>query len=68
MRRVSTLFCEMRHAPSARKTVRITGISSGRMAMASAMPESTLASREWPSQSQPSRICAVASNSAATVS
>jgi hypothetical protein len=68
MRRVSTLCCEMRQAPSARNTVRITGISSGRMAMASAMPESTLASREWPSHSQPIRICAVASNSPATVS
>ncbi len=37
-RRVSTLCLEMRHAPSARNTVRITGISSGSIAMVSAMP------------------------------
>ena len=53
---------EIRHAPSARNTVRITGISSGRIAMASAMPASTLSSRPCPSHSQPSRAYAVASS------
>ena len=37
-RRVSTCFCERRHAPSARKTVSTTGNSSGSIAIAVAMP------------------------------
>lgn len=37
-RRVSTWRCDMRHAPSARKTVSTTGNSSGSMAIAVAMP------------------------------
>ncbi|OPZ76943.1 MAG: hypothetical protein BWY79_01388 [Actinobacteria bacterium ADurb.Bin444] len=38
MRRVNTPFWLMRQAPSARNTVKTTGISSGRMAMAKVMP------------------------------
>jgi len=51
-RRVNTLRLEMRHAPRARNTVRITGISSGRIAIVSAMPASRLASSVWPFHSQ----------------
>ena len=40
-RRVSTWRCDIRHAPSARKTVSTTGNSSGSIAMAVAMPAST---------------------------
>ena len=36
--RVSTFFCDIRHAPSARKIVRTTGNSSGSIAMASVIP------------------------------
>jgi len=39
--RVSTLCFDMRHAPSARKIVSTTGISSGIKAMASVSPVST---------------------------
>ena len=41
MRRVSTRLRESRHAPRARKIVRITGNSSGRTAMAIAIPASS---------------------------
>ena len=63
-RRVSTFWCAMRQAPSARNTVRMTGISSGRMAMARAMPESRLSSRGRPFHHQPSSTWAVASTTA----
>ena len=51
-RRVSTLRCEIRHAPSARNTVRMTGISSGRMAMVRAMLASRLSRRPCAFHSQ----------------
>ena len=38
IRRVSTRLREMRHAPSARKIVNMTGISSGRTDMAMVIP------------------------------
>ena len=66
MRRVSTFFWAMRQAPSARNTVRTTGISSGSMAMARAMPDSRLSSSGLPSHHQPSSTCAPASARAAT--
>ena len=59
-RRVSTCCWAMRQAPRARKTVRMTGISSGRMAMASAMPDSSASSSGRPSHSQPSSTRATA--------
>ena len=46
-RRVSTRLCDIRQAPSARKTVRMTGNSSGRSAIASASPASR-PSRRFP--------------------
>ena len=47
IRRVSTLCFEMRHAPSARKTVRTTGNSSGSIPIASVTP-ARIASAQWP--------------------
>ena len=64
MRLVSTCWRAMRQAPRARNTVRMTGISSGRMAMASAMPASRLSSRGRPFHHQPSSTWAVASSNA----
>ena len=46
-RRVSTCRCDMRQAPSARKTVSTTGNSSGSIAIAVAMPASRPSS-QWP--------------------
>ena len=50
--RVSTFWRDSRHAPRARNTVSTTGISSGSMDMASAIPSNRLSSRGRSSHSQ----------------
>ena len=60
-RRVSTCWRDSRQAPSARNTVSTTGISSGRMDMARAMPSNRLSSSGRRSHSQAISTSATAS-------